>query len=374
MADKKSRMLFPLARRALKRWWDRLSVRILVALLVTAAVAYFQYRLTKIPLPIDLEATNRFKLPDLLLGQSMLIINGPLKSSTQSTLISHDGRVNELVSLRLDRGHLAAATVEDLKSNDSYSPAASAEGPIRYTNENPQSGQEKKGEPCRTNFRIDVPLNQQPPTELRFFQLTPGLQRERQIEIQASDEILVTIEPVAGENNDIEAQGCKKLLEVNNWSQPMGPGVIVSAVAAPNYAFRFSFTPMQETNTLWTTAGFYDPLDLGVSQEKLSDPPPVIRAAAISIRTVDGRTLFSAWRASDETFVQLNKLEIGSDKLQANLSGRGFVTLNDEVITLGLFERIEDYKVIAALLGLANAAIVGWITRIIRKRPALTKP
>jgi len=346
-----------------------------VALLVTICVAYLQYRLVKIPLPIDLEATSRFNLPPLLLGQSALIIDGPLKNPSENTLISHDGRPNELLTIRLDKARLEETTVEDLKSNDSYSPAAAVEGRIRYTDEGSRP-EDTKSEPCRTNFRIETPSNRQPPQQIRFFQLgTPGLQRERQLEVQASEEVLISILAVAGETDDAEAQGCHKLLEVGSWSQKFGPGTEVSAVAAPNSGFRFSFTPMKETNSLWSNAAdFYDALDLGVPQQQMGDPPPVVRAAAISIRTTDGRMLFSARRANDTTFVQLNKLEIGSDRLRVTLSGKGFVTLNDEVITSGLYERIKDNQILAALVGLANAALVGWITRIIRKRPALVKP
>jgi hypothetical protein len=178
---------------------------------------------------------------------------------------------------------------------------------------------------------------------------------------------------VTGENGGTQGLGCHKLLEVDAWSQKLGPGLEVTAVTEANSSFRFRFSPMATNNSLWTGAnGFYEALDLGVPQQKVGEPPPAIRAEAISIKAFDGRTLFDARRASDKTLVQLDRLEIGSDQLRPSLSGRGLVTLNDEVITLSLWDRVKNYPIIAVLLGLANTGFATWVVRFMLNRPAAT--
>ena len=87
----------------------------------------------------------------------------------------------------------------------------------------------------------------------------------------------------------------------------------------------------------------------------------------MSVRSVDNsHTSFRAQSTADQESIRIDKLWVGSDRLQIEMSGSAIVTANGEVQTINLWDRLKKYPLPAAIFVIVNAAIVTWLGKIIR--------
>ncbi|MDT4952489.1 MAG: hypothetical protein QOJ02_627 [Acidobacteriota bacterium] len=395
-------MPFHVVWRRVRGYWKKRIVRGAVALLVFAGVLFLQYRLANIPLPVDVEASNKFTIPPIMLGQEELVIEGLVIDPASHQLLYHEGKPTESVSVTFDQARLSEDTIRlyDIKqvtpptpaqiNYDTYVPENKRPKPKPTLKPKPSPTPEAKViEACQTNVRVELANKEKPPAEIHFFQKDRGREFFRHLEMKASGAELVvqivTLSPAENDSNDSadeaaveDDQGateedetappaCLKSLRLK--SQTIGeanvkipPDSSMVAIPATDSTFMFHFLPLPGNSPSWGGKdGFYEAFTLG--------PPvgaPVIQAHGVSIKAFDGSVVLSIRAADAKSPLRVNKLEVGEDQLKASISGRGFVTIRGEEITVDLLERIKKYPIIAALFLVANAGLIAWLARLIR--------
>jgi len=371
-----------------KRW-----VRALLGGAVFVAVIYVQYRLADWPVAVDLAETGKFSPVTLRLGQEELLIERPVVNSPEGVLLAHTGEPNEIVDIRFDNARLDPDTFEmltDLGSNPPSAPAAIKFSP-RELNVPNAAGVD--GDPCRTFVTAGWANPGSPPAELKFFQLeTPGLDRFRHLEMQVTGgELLVQILPKSGESDDggggdaKVATGCRNLLRAGDMEETLGE-VGVGAIAADGSAFRWHFRPRMRGVYLWSGAdGLFQPFILGQPQVSAANAPPPLQARAVRVRSLEaGRggaassaqpELLSAQSVDGAPLLSLSALKVGSDQLQINVSGNGWVRINGVDRSVNLFERLNDLSPLGALLFAAlNGALFEGLRRFVFGTPKTPDP
>jgi hypothetical protein len=341
-----------------------------VGVLVLAAAAFAQYKLAKIPRPVNLETAGNFSPLTVRLGREELVVEGPSVNDEERVLFSHDGKQDEIVDASFDSARLDALTVETLEFSGLRPPSALAQVDYRAQEpERPPVGDES----CRT--RVELRAVSEMPDKLHLYQLdAPGLDRYRQLEVRAEGAELASTLIMGSPSGSFMEPGCRKLLKVGDWAQPISSAVGVGV--AENSHLRFSFKPLTAGTSLWGDAeGFFEPFDLGAQQLSPTDLPP-FRARAVSVRTLggdassDAPALLSAQSMGDGTPLTIYGLKIGSNQLQLGVAGKGWVKVNGEDVTEDILKRAEENPILAALLATANTALLAWVARLIVKSPS----
>jgi hypothetical protein len=315
-------------------------------------------------MPVEVEAIANFSPLTARPGQEQLIIEGPSVHSEEGMLFSYDGKADEFVDVHFERARLDHETVEMFDSFNLNPPSSFDQ--IDYTAreaERPAQGEE----PCQT--RVELRAASHMPAEIHLFQLAePGLDRYRYLEMTTRGAELVSNIVTASPNYSDSAPGCQKLLRVGDWTRPLGT-LGVTMIVADNSALRLYFKPLTAGKTSWGDAqAFYEPLDLGVRQLKPTDPP-AFQAHAVSIRSLAG-DLTSARSTSDGSLLTIKDLKIGSDQLQLSVAGKGWVKINGEDVTVNFMKRVEENRILVALLTAADAALLAWAARLVFKSPS----
>lgn len=352
----------------LKVIWRRRLVRAGAGLLVLAAAAFAQYRLTNVPMPVNVETTEKFSPATINLGREELVIEGPMVNPSERMLFSHDGKSNEIVEVSFDQARLGEKTISLFEQLGLKPPASPARVDYRARESNKPSVGEQS---CRT--RVELRAATQMPAEIHLFQLsTPGMERYRNLEMTARGAELISSLLTESPGDSDLAPGCQHLLRVGDWNQPLSR-IGVTAVVSDSSAIHFNFRPLTATDTLWgDAAGFYEPFDLGSQQLKPDDPSP-FQARAVSIRRLgDSATpaLINAQSTSDGPPLTISGLRIGSDQLQISIAGKGRVKINGEDMTVNFLNRVEENPIPSALLAALNAALLAWVARLIFKSPS----
>ena len=343
--------------------------RACVGLLVLAGAAFGQYKLAHLPRAVNLDTTGKFSPATIKLGQQELIIEGPVVNAAEGMLFSHDGRPNELVAVGLEHARLDEQTIRSLEGTGLRPPSAPAEIDYRARD----SMRSFKGESCRT--RVEVRAMSKMPSEIHIFQLgVPGLSQYRYLEMTAKGAELVSRILTESPGDSELAPGCQKLLMVGDWTQPL-TNFEVKTIVDDNSALRFTFSPLARGSSLWGgPEGLFEPFDLGVEQQTPNDPQP-FQARAVSIRSLRGGdpaaaplTLASA--QSDGALLTIHGLRIGSDQIQLNIAGKGYVKINGEDVTIDVLKRVGENPIPSALLAAGNAALLAWVASLILKSPS----
>src|SRR5258705_11360922 len=109
---------------AVRRHWKKRIVRLAAAVLVFTAALVVQYYLTNKPVVMDVGAYKEFNPAILELGQKELVIDGavagrsgqspPGGAFSETLLLSHDGRSDEVGDVHFDKARLADETIRML--------------------------------------------------------------------------------------------------------------------------------------------------------------------------------------------------------------------------------------------------------------------
>src|SRR5258708_23216454 len=109
---------------AVRRHWKKRIVRRAAVVLVFTAALVVQYYLTNKPVVMDVGAYKEFNPAILELGQKELVIDGavagrsgqspPGGAFSETLLLSHDGRSDEVVDVHFDKARLADGTIRML--------------------------------------------------------------------------------------------------------------------------------------------------------------------------------------------------------------------------------------------------------------------
>src|ERR1044071_5509676 len=350
---------------AFRRYWQLFPVRLMAGLLVLTGAIIPQLYLLFRPEPVNLKDTGKFSPAELMLGREELMIDGPVTNSDEGLLLSHIGQPNEIVDFSFDRARLDGDTL--LQLSDSNPPT----NPTRIDYLTTKSARAPtEGESCQTGIDVKLADARKPPATLHFYQTdAPGGDIYRRLDMKAmGGELIFSINTYG---DDVSAPGCRKKLAIgSDFSSPTEGSYPLAIVAEADSVSHFSFNPATAENTLWDKPdSFFQPFDLGREQNSPNAPAP-LRARAVEIRTLGGdkspgpTSLLSARSLEGGELLTIESLKVGSDRIQINVSGRGLVKENGKDY-VNLVDRMKRHLLIAALLAVANVAILVWFMRLL---------
>ncbi len=373
-----------LLKRKLEVYWKKKVVRALCAALVLITAVVVQYVLANRPEPLDLQGAGKAFVPSVMRGQKLVV---EAIDSSSVLVISHAGKTTEEVDVHLTAARLDEPTLSDFESD--HPPSGNAEidcSPIIFTTSPPANDatrqnvgshqQRETGKRCSTSIEIAVGRNKD--AALAFFQSDPPDRDSRYLDIElisAEGNVKIEMLPEILQLDDASvarlkstgyAVACGRELKVGEWKQRIGGALEIGTVMAANSRLRTRFTPWPKVE-LWSGGanGFFDPFSFESSRGP-QDQTAAIRSRAVSIRMVDNtQTLFTAQGTAGGELIHLDKLWVGSDRLQIELSGQAIVTVNNQVQTISLFERIKN-PLVAGFLVLVNTALLTWLVGIVR--------
>lgn len=360
-------MRFHVIWRRINFYWKRRAVRGVVAALVMAGAVFAQYKLANIPLPVEIEDNRKVSIPPVKFGQE-LVVEGPSADASTDLLFWHDGNPTEIVDAYLDKARLSAETARE---NEIDPRASTIPGPITYTTRDGERGRKPDySRACSTSVEVQLTPDKKSPSRIHFFQTSGrGGENYRDLDIKTDDAELVirlSINPPESPPGDIadaevtedNGPGCLKRIKGDRWEQLVGGAFVFKSLAAANSKFKFRFLPMPQTTPLWQGQdGLFEPFKLG---------PPGLQAREVSIRTPNGPAALEVRSANEDMPLRINGLKVGSDQLQVGITGKGFVKIEGEDITVDFFERIKKYPLLAGFLVMANATLLTWIIRLVR--------
>jgi hypothetical protein len=346
----------------------RRIARAALGLLVLAVAAIAQYKLAKVPRPVNLETLDNFSTVKVRLGREELIIEGPVVNSSEMILFSYSGKPNELVDTSFDQARLGEQTLKVFESLGLRPPSTPAR--IDYRAQEPKSSP-TGDESCST--QVELRAVSKMPDELHLFQLDAPDLNYRQLMMKAVGAELNSRMLVASPSGSYSERGCQKLLKVGEWTQSISN--IVTAIVADNSDLRLSFKPLTADSALGADTGGFVILDLGAPQLNKTGPLP-FQARAVYLRPLgssnnvsDSHALLSARHTDDGPLLTISNLRIGPDQLQLTVTGKGWVTINGDDYTVNFLKRAEDNPILIALMAAANTALLAWVARLILKSP-----
>jgi len=348
-----------------------------VAVLLCAGAVTLQYYLIKRFSVVKVEAAGRFTPATARLGQeSLVVVKDPVLAadpndySAEDLLLSHEGIENGVVDVHFDRAQLSQETVALLAGAGVNPPLTHEE--VDYavdTGRKPEPG-----EPCRTLVRILRKALPKQAAELHFFQMgTPGSRFNRHLEMKAGGvELAVSMSAATSPEGDPQAPGCQKVLRIGDWKQRLGGSIPIKVIAAPDSGFRFYFKSLNQNVSLWEgPSGLFEPFVLGTPPMHPGDLPS-LQARAVEIRSFQERSksapspILSARSPNGEAPLNVQSLSLGSNQLQAMISGRGRVAGKD--ITWA--DRLKMAPMLAVSLAAANAGLILLLRLLFKLRSA----
>jgi len=351
----------------LGRYWRQFPVRLLAGLLVLSAALAPQILLAYRPEPVSLEETGKFSPAAARLGRERLTIEAPAPGA-EGLLFAHVGKAGEIVDLGFERARLDGETI--MLFSEENPPANPSR--VDYLTTRPDAA--APGEPCRTFLQVRAADPLRPPSAIHFYQqAAPGGEVLRALELKADAAVLVSVDTDMPDDGDERAPGCTKLLKAApGFASPVAGVSTVSLIAEADSAVRFSFNPATAKEALWDGAeGFFQPFSFG------NDYHSTLRARAVEVGASGGRasgpaTVLGARSPEGAEPLSVESLLVGSDRLQLDVSGVGFVKVNGEDYADPL-GRVRRHPLASLLLAAADAALLAWVVYLLfgRRRPAM---
>jgi hypothetical protein len=351
-----------------EKWW----VRAVAAVLIMAAallLVYLVRRFADQPAPVNVEslpakfgpAGARAKLEEIL-------IEGPLFNSASEPLLSYLGQPDEVVKLRLTRARLAPKTIALLRgqSADGEPPPPTGDVEIDYL---PLPGRVSAkrptdaGDPCTTSLWVELADAAKPPTRIHFFQ-TEGLgsDQQRLLAMTADTELSVRLQTAPPPDRP-DALGCDKQLRAGNWdlANASGPWSLTFMVTAGSRLI-FTIEPFDPKSPPWRKDESFRSFEFsGPISVQAVHINPLAKDGTLSTSVAPIR---SARSVADLPRLRVDSLAIGSDDLQLNVLGKGFIESEDAPASSPL-EQATSNPIVKLLLGAVGAAFIGWWLRLV---------
>jgi hypothetical protein len=312
------------------------TARLIAALVVLAIALAADVWLIRRPEPHSVAEFSPFTTT---LGREEMILTGPV--SPDGPLLSHQGGKNEVVDIFFEKGILSDVTrklLAPLSLAKSVAPQ-----PISYTTlDSPQTG----GSPCRTFVNIDLDNAKAP--ELRLFQRgLAGGERHREIEVESvGSPLAVSFQTMADNPAQLNQPGCRKLLQVGDEEAPL-IGIPLKILAAAGSPVRFKFMPAS-TAPIWKGArGLFEPFQsVNLRAQRVLVSPIGSPEEKRKVDTTDGRPS-----------INIDNLLIGSNELQAGLSGVGMVAVDGHAAGPTLIEWLSASYSRTAIVSFLNLLV-----------------
>lgn len=345
--------------RKLTQLWKRRLLRAAVALLVIAVAVLFQYWLANRPIPVQVGDAGGITLPPIRAGEQLIIEHPDIRSNP---LFLHTGNSVEILDVELERATISPETQQDYNFDSRSRLIADR---LSYETQPPQASKI----PCSTDVEVQS-IDGRTPTEMRFSQSQPpGNETYRALDVRINQDVVLIVltnpsDNPAGEDSEAEddGPGCVKRLQGDQLREKekqkdLAGAVAVKIIVIANSKISLRFYPTDARAPIWNDRNGY--------LKPFQNASPVLGASRVSLNASNKSVLFEITAEPNE-FVRIDTLNIGSDKLEADVSGKGFVKRNGELITLNLFARIQQYPLYAGLMAMANAGLLAWLARLVR--------
>jgi hypothetical protein len=337
----------------LKGYWRKPLVRVVAAVAVAALAGVVQFRLARIPLPVEVGDKKKVGIPPIRSGEK-LIIDGLVAPPQKRALFAYRGDPKEAVDIHLDQASITPETRANYRLNQKF------ESVDRLSYATRPAGSSTGV--CTTDV-AGVATEGNPPTRIVLFQSEgPGNQVYRNLAVELDREVFVDIStnPPAGPpmDTDEDGPGCRKLLASISLKNGLEGGSLIKFRLMPSARLDLRFLPLNPNAPIWNSYdGIFEPLRF---------TSPIFQAKAISISSPNGSTLFEAASSTPAEPLRVNRLTIGSNELQTDLSGMGYVKVRGEPITLSVFDRLREYPLFGALFLAINGALATWLLSQLR--------
>jgi len=366
--------------------WRRRTVRVCSAVFVLTVVIFVQYRLTKLPIAVDVEASSpKYSPATARVQEAAIAIHGPIVSSNNQ-LLGYDAADNQTVEFHATKARLSDETLEFLRSvvRGEREPPPSGFEQVDYfikqetqqTSTTKQRGESPPADAqpdfqsltsgmCRVFIRVYA--NAPAPSEITFYQPETGSQHFRSLEITAKDGDLSVYLKQDNANSEGASSpygtACGKTLRVNEWSLSNYGVFDFMVVVAANSVMRFDFYTTDGKTTLDSGGRPFEPFIVG-EQSLQAQGVSVVRKNPNDAGQSSLPTAFEARANKNGDPLRISSLKTSQEEMQLRYSGSARVKVNGEdVNSLSFFELVNGYPIPAALVGLANAALVGWLIR-----------
>lgn len=362
----------------LKHYWQKRLVRALVALLVLGGAIFLQYRLANIPLPVDVARPRRPYSPKTaeLVLEEVLVIDGPLISPSGSVpnsrlLFSGDGAEFVAVEARFDSAYVGEQFLKILRTDDSQKLPPDTPQHISYLPQSEEGDAEQSktqdpgSAPCRTSVDVGLTANGPMPNELHLFQLTPGSEKYRSLELKAVGADLVVrllTKNFTRALGRMRGLDCAKTVTIGDWSMPLSGPAPVDVVVPAGTNFRLSFIGAV-AKVSRSGGDYYEPF-------KLVALPLTATAVRKIKRGAPAPALFEAARVEGQQPLVLKYLRLGEDKIQLDFAGQAMVQENGQfAVTFSLLNFAKENPILAGILAMFDAALLEWIRRTLMGSP-----
>jgi hypothetical protein len=353
---------------SLRRYWQLFPVRFLAGLLLLTGAFIPQLHLLFRPEPKSLQDASKFFFQkEVALGRQRLTIKGPVTNSDERLLLSRNGKPDEDVELHFDWAHIDNETAMQFEK---YNPPGELNSIDYVTTTAPER---TVGKPCTT--AIEIRYVEKPPAELYFYQLiAPGDSSARRLDMRAAGtggDLSVKDMTLMPRGGTELAHGCRKELQIGGpeSSYPVGDdnGIGVVAAAGRDFYFIFSRTPNSPD-------GFFEPFQFGSAPMNQNEPAR-LRASEVEITTLGEKPTSILSISSSGELLNLDKLEVGADKIRINVSGKGYVQENgkDYLDPVDPVARMKRHVPLTTLLAAVNVALLVWFIRLlfVKRQPIM---
>jgi hypothetical protein len=333
----------------LRGYWKKPVVRAVAALAVAALAGVVQFRLARIPLPVEVGDKKKVSIPPIRSGEK-LIIDGLAAPTQKRPLFAYRGDPKEVVDIHLEQASITPETRANYRLNQKFESVDR----LAYTTRPPG----RSTGVCATDVAAAAANDGSPPTRIVLFQSEgPGNQDYRNLAVELDREVFVDIStnPPAGPptDTDEDGPGCIKVLASTTLKHRLEGGSLMKGRLIPNARLDLRFLPLNPSAPIWNGYdGIFEPLRF---------TSPIFQAKAITISSPNGSALFEAASSSPAEPLRVNKLTIGSNELQTDISGMGYLRVRGEPITLSVFERLKEYPLFSALFLAINGALATWL-------------
>ncbi len=355
-----------------KTFWQKRLIRILVAAVVLGGAVYAQYRLARIPLPVDVETSKAGYTPATaaLFKREMLVVQGPSLQSANGAqremLFADDGSEavtveTDFQSARLhdDITNLLLHAKKPVPSPGLHQIVYSTEGDAESSSTRPRQPVNPNAKPCQTAIHISLAEKNRIPTELQFYQTDgPGALHNRAFEMKALGADLVVELLTRNLAANFQGPGCTKTILVGDWSHTFASPVPLKIILPAGTTLQFWFTPLGEKAPWQGPDGVFEAFEL----EALP-----IAVSSVS-KFANNNQVFNAKPAKATKPLLLKRLLIGSSELQIHYAGEALVKENGNyAVTFNIWEFAKNNPLFAGILAMLDAALLEWIRRIVFK-------
>lgn len=361
----------------LKTYWQKRLVRILVALLVLGGAVYGQYRLARIPLPVDVERSKDGYTPATaaLFKRETLVVQGLSRSSAneaqKETLLADSGNEAvtveahfQLARLHDDITNLLQRAKKPVPAPGLHQVVYSTEEDTKFLSTTAPQPINPNAKPCQTSIHVSLAEKNRMPTELHFYQKDgPGGLRTRSFEMKAVGADLIVGLLTRNLAADFRAPGCTKTISVGDWTETFASPVPLSIVLPAGMTLQFGFTSLNEKAPWPGPDGNFEAFELEAFP---------IAVSSVS-KVANNNQVFNAEVPAKATQpLLLKRLLIGSSELQIHYAGQALIKENGNyAVTFNLWEFAKKYPLLAAILAMIDAALFEWLRRIVfRSSPA----